>query len=539
VPENSAVSIASVAQLTAGKLWRAEPGAISLSSLVASPAVAVVVLAVFTVLLRLPFRITVLDHWDSVQYALGLHDFNVSAHTPQPPGSPLYILLARALLGVAGDEHLAFVLISLGASAGAVGVVYLLGRRLFSPGAGWIAALALLTQPAFWVYGAGGNSWTLLAFLAALAGLTCLDLLRGARHALVLSALTLGLASGFRLDVTVFLGPLWLWCLWRGERSPKRRLLAMTLIALCLLAWFIPVVLITPGGLERWLVRYGEMFVPAPATPTDQLRNLLGNTAVIWTYTLALFGPMLVLAVVLRARWRSVQFGLSPERRVFFALWVLPSFVFLWLVDTSEAGHALLFTVGLLPLVAGVLAQVTRPAWVRAAAAGSVAVAQAAIFLFAAPRTDRPGAFVANSALLGYTATGMRQHERSVTEMVNVIRKRFSPSDTLIVTTFTQTPFRFAMFYLPEYPVLRVYEPGAVTRVARNHQAQIVDQSACVSSNITSIVWVTEAPAGGEVSPPSATPLELDHEASTKWRLSLVDPTLGREPVPGIGRCTT
>ena len=31
--------------------------------------------------------------------------------------------------------------------------------------------------------------------------------------------------------------------------------------------------------------------------------------------------------------------------------------------------------------------------------------------------------------------TAMRQHERSVAQMISVIRQRFSPTDTLVVTT--------------------------------------------------------------------------------------------------------
>jgi len=64
-------------------------------------------LAIATVLLRLPFLTPRLAHWDAVNYALGLHDFNVAAHQPHPPGSPYFILLGRAALALTGDDNTA------------------------------------------------------------------------------------------------------------------------------------------------------------------------------------------------------------------------------------------------------------------------------------------------------------------------------------------------------------------------------------------------------------------------------------------------
>src|SRR5437762_34484 len=69
--------------------------------------VVLTLLAVATVLLRLPFLTPRLAHWDAVNYALGLHQFNVAAHQPHPPGSPYFIVLGRAALGLTGDDNAA------------------------------------------------------------------------------------------------------------------------------------------------------------------------------------------------------------------------------------------------------------------------------------------------------------------------------------------------------------------------------------------------------------------------------------------------
>src|SRR5215467_8969056 len=118
-----------------GGLKTATPGRLGL----ATPLV-VVALACATVLSRLPFLTPRLAHWDAVNYALGLHDFNVAAHQPHPPGSPYFILLGRLALTVTADDNAALILVSLVASVGAVIGEYALARMLFGPRAALLAA---------------------------------------------------------------------------------------------------------------------------------------------------------------------------------------------------------------------------------------------------------------------------------------------------------------------------------------------------------------------------------------------------------------
>src|SRR6266568_3625073 len=129
-------------------------------------------LAAGTVALRLPFLTSRLAHWDAVNYALALHDFNVAAHQPHPPGSPYFVLLARAALVFTGDDNAALTLVSVLASVAAVLAEYALARLLFGKRAGVLAALVLMTQPVFWGYGTMATPWTLLAFLALCIGLS-------------------------------------------------------------------------------------------------------------------------------------------------------------------------------------------------------------------------------------------------------------------------------------------------------------------------------------------------------------------------------
>src|SRR5216684_4412050 len=74
------------------------------------------ILALGTVATRLPFLTPRLAHWDAVNYSLALHDFNVAAHQPHPPGSPYFVVLARAAFVFTGDDNAALTAVSVLAS---------------------------------------------------------------------------------------------------------------------------------------------------------------------------------------------------------------------------------------------------------------------------------------------------------------------------------------------------------------------------------------------------------------------------------------
>jgi hypothetical protein len=44
-----------------------------------------------------------LDDWDSVNFAFGLDDFDVTKHWPHPPGYPVYIAAGKLVYGVIAE----------------------------------------------------------------------------------------------------------------------------------------------------------------------------------------------------------------------------------------------------------------------------------------------------------------------------------------------------------------------------------------------------------------------------------------------------
>jgi 4-amino-4-deoxy-L-arabinose transferase-like glycosyltransferase len=452
--------------------------------------------AIGTLASRLPLLAPRLAHWDAVNYALGLHAFDVAAHQPHPPGSPYFILLGRAALAILGDDNAALRLISVLASLAAVAAEYALARVLFGKQAAVLAALLLLTQPVFWGYGTTASAWTLLALLSICIALVAALLARGDRRFVYPSALLVGIASGFRADAAVFLAPLWLWSLSRARPGRIAAPLAVALAAGCALAWLVPVSA-SAGGAVAWSERLLALLPATDGTSAAEARQLAANSAIAFGTLAFSFGPALVLSLLVDRRraasWLRSTFRSSTG--VFLALWIVPAFTFLWLVDSTEPGHDLIYVGALTALGAGLLVY-TAPS--RHMLFGAIlAGLQAAVFLFAAPQANRPFAWTLNSMLLNVTAPGLRQQQASLDATLRAIRSDFDPGDTLIVTLLGQDPYRFLMYYLPEYRVIRL-DPTNHTELAAagRGQGSWAEVSGCLIDprEVRHAVWVLTTP---------------------------------------------
>ena len=455
-------------------------------------------LACATVLTRLPLLTPRLAHWDAVNYALGLHNFNVAAHQPHPPGSPYFIGLGRAALAITGDDNAALIVVSLMASVGAVLGEYALARLVFGRRAALLSALVLMTQPAFWGYGTMASAWTVLACLAVGIGALCAALWQGARRLVIPSAIALGLASGFRLDVTMFLAPLWLLAVWRAEPGPRRRCLAVGLVVGGVALWLAPVAAGTDGGVNGW---WGRLLALLPDSSQGALaRQLTANTLISFGTLVYTLGPSLVPAAL--CNWRATARWLRATFRwphgVFWIAWIAPAFVFLWLIDSTEPGHALVFVVALCALAGGVVVHAARSPRRLLLCGSALLVAQAGVFLFAAPVSNGLVGATLNAMLLNVTAPGLRQQQTSLEAALGVIQEQFDAADTVVLTVTGQDAYRFMMYYLPDYQVLRLDPQMHVVLGARERQqGHWQEASACLvdPARLHNLVWVLSSGA--------------------------------------------
>ncbi|MGE3886608.1 MAG: DUF2723 domain-containing protein [Vicinamibacterales bacterium] len=262
-----------------------------------SPRRALVALALAVGLAHLPFIATSLEDIDSVNFALGLRDFDVADHRPHPPGYPVYIALGKAVVTATtplagGDgqsviEARALSILSLLAAIASTFVLYRVfaaPRAVRAEGRPWdtldvpaLAATALtLTCPMVWALAIRPMS-DLPGLAMALAAQACFltawwwqttpddgdsrmspETLAASGRMIVLGALVAGVAVGLRTQTFWYTVPLLgVVLVDRIGRGVAGAIIgaAMT-FAIGALAWAVPL-LVASGGPGPYLAALG------------------------------------------------------------------------------------------------------------------------------------------------------------------------------------------------------------------------------------------------------------------------------------------
>ena len=370
-------------------------------------------LALIFALAHVPFLATSLEDIDSVNFALGVRDFDVAAHRPHPPGYPVYIALGKIATAIVGFgveapaaviEAKALAVLSLLAALLAIvclyGVFACLGEGdLDSDRAPWrsldvsaIAATAIAAScPLFWYLAVRPMS-DLPGLAIALMSQACLLLAwrwqrpgadgdrrltpaatAASGRMIVMGAFVAAISIGVRSQTMWFTLPLLVLVLFdRIGRGVAGALLgAGTMFLAGGLAWGIPL-LVASGGLNAYLAalgtQAGEDFTAGEMLYlTRDARS--AAFAVVRTFVHPWDAPALA-AIVLGLAALGIVYLLMRDRRSLAAVTALalPYLIFhLLFQDTSFVRYAL----PLVPVVA--LLAVRGVALVSAAAVPAVA----------------------------------------------------------------------------------------------------------------------------------------------------------------------
>lgn len=228
---------------------------------------------------RLPFLPTTLEDIDSVNFDLGVHDFNPLLHQPHPPGYTVYIAAAKLVhpFFPSHAQGLAFVSAIFGAAA--IVPLVVLMRMLVGATAGWLAGIFVIFTPIVWFNSVRPMSDTmgLFAVLSAMALLVAARELRqqdaASDRLWNIGAFVAGLSLGIRIQTVMLVGPLLVYGWFRQKRV---RQTTLVFFGLGVAAWLIPLVVLSGGPGPLWhafvdLVRDAVPVEPLLSQPTWHL----------------------------------------------------------------------------------------------------------------------------------------------------------------------------------------------------------------------------------------------------------------------------
>ncbi|MDP6934404.1 MAG: hypothetical protein QGG40_15870 [Myxococcota bacterium] len=288
----------------------------------------------------------VLFEWDSVNYALGIGNFDPFEHQPHPPGYPVFVMALRVLTWFGLETTRAFLVLNALFGTAVLGLLGWMARRSVGPLLALLLGVAFSVCPPFWSQGAVSTAYVAECFCSMACGAMALALVRG-RISLPVVAGVAALIMGIRPSGVVTLLPVVLVAAVM-VRPPRRTLAISTLVfgAVCSL-WFFPLIIASGGwdayqtasdALAEWQLDMGSIL-------SGQWKGVSRNIEDLFYYLFdcmnLLWLPLLVNLLVVVGRRRF-----SSRTCVLMAVWLLPGALTYALHHLAKSAYVLTLAPG-------------------------------------------------------------------------------------------------------------------------------------------------------------------------------------------------
>jgi 4-amino-4-deoxy-L-arabinose transferase-like glycosyltransferase len=412
---------------------------------------------------------------DNVNLAFALDRFAPQEDQPQPPGYPFFVAFARVFNIPFHNADRSFFLISLLVSGLCLPAAFALGSRVMNRTAGYAAAFLLLFNPAFWQAGLEGPLRPNLTLFSLLTAYCCWRAWEGETRFVLWGALALGIGSGFRPDLLIYLFPLWFFSAAVGTRSFRATAQGLLLMVTVVAIW-VGALALAVGGIRA-------LFNLVTTYLIDQSRAnsvLLGAETLAWRRQvsrllvwngMAVIGWLWALPFAWGARTRMIwRSWLS-----FLWIWVTPGLVFQALVHVGDPGHTL-FSVPAWCVLGGVVIAIAaerlsseHASRIAAAAVSAAMVFNVLLFLNQFPLPVNRGMLL-NAAAYGALESSIArvQYVDEISRTTMKELKELTPANRPWVIVSTDDQNRKDWFI--NWRIVRYYVPDANIWVAADQQ---------------------------------------------------------------------
>ena len=191
-----------------------------------------------------------LEGWDSIDFALGLRDYDITYYQPHFPGYPVYMFFCWVVHLFTDNDTLALTIP--GAVLGSVALVplFYLARRMFTETVAWVTVSIYMVNPLCWLQSEKALSDAVGLFFVILAAQLLFYSTTTGRYAfryLIFGSVALGMCLGVRLSYFPFI-VLWLYVLRtlsktnEGKKMSRYGLFAL-FTGICV--WMVPLLCFT------------------------------------------------------------------------------------------------------------------------------------------------------------------------------------------------------------------------------------------------------------------------------------------------------
>jgi len=288
-----------------------------------------IALAIIVLITRLPFRSHVLFDWDSINFSLGIAEFNLAKHQPHPPGYILYILSARLLNHLTHDSNTSMIALGILASILTVVFTFIFARQIFNHPFAVASALLVATNPLLWYYDEVALTYSVEACTSVLIAYSFYMAIQGSdRHAYIGYA-SLGIAIGFRQTTLLVLFPLAIFTFF--YLRARTRIISLVLVSAATLSWVMPLIAWS-GGVASYLRELFRLSSTAEPEPVNLLFHAL------------IYAGHIPLGLAIAYWFRSFEMNEGHHvfcEKWFLACWTIPGLLIAGLVHIGESGYIL------------------------------------------------------------------------------------------------------------------------------------------------------------------------------------------------------
>ena len=296
--------------------------------------------------------------WDDFLFARALHKYDLIAHSPHPPGFPVFVVMARLAYWALKDEHRALTTVAFTFASLLAPALFFFYREVFQDRRiAFAGALLGSFAPNVWIHSGAGRSDE-VALTLGVIGLTLVIHGMQSRRSLIAGCALFGLAMGVRVTILPVMAPVIAMVFLARLSRREWRLVAAALAAgtICVLVWYVPLIYHVTWKVYRWVMNIHSQF----AYETDSIFSNTENAVLSYRFrrffveiwgarwimtSIYAFSALGLMALAFKRQWRAIGW---------MALSSVPFIIFLSILNTPLS--APLYSLPYIPFFTGLAA---------------------------------------------------------------------------------------------------------------------------------------------------------------------------------------